>query len=295
MKKDYRDKGEIDIQSNNYYGINGELFDKNSAIEVYPKNRAVDIKDLESQRGILVVVEGIDGSGKSSNIKKFIKNYSTQLNIVETNFIHSKYIKDQLIKTKLENCDPYTFLFMYLSALSYCYSEFIIPNLKAGKIVLLDRYIYTIFLKSLIQGIDMKYLESCCKIFRKPDIYIYLKADEKICLERKLNENRPLSYWECGGNFCKNDKMRYRYDLEERKRGFCAYQLTVQKTFFSKIYTNKWQIIDAHLNQNRIVECMYEIIMEYVENNSMNKSFSHVKKQEDRLMGYKEIHLSLYR
>lgn len=156
----------------------------------YPKNPPTYTD--ETIKGYIIEIEGLDGSGKSSQTKALVENLK---NIYEkvyyVNFIHSEYIKDILLKTKWENCDLNTFSFMYFMGLSNTYYREILPKLRQEYIVVLDRYIYTIISKNVVfNSSNEEWVENCSKIFRKPDLKIFIDTSVEECLKRKIQKTR---------------------------------------------------------------------------------------------------------
>lgn len=152
----------------------------------YPKNKPTKI-DI-THDGCIIELEGLDGSGKSSQVKKLVQNLQENYDkVFYVNFIHSEFIRDILLKTKWENCDINTFSLMYLMGLSNTYYREIVPKLKAGYIVVLDRYIYTIISKNIVSNEikDDSWINNCLEIFRKPDIKIFIDTPTEECLKRK--------------------------------------------------------------------------------------------------------------
>ena len=113
-----------------------------------------------------------------------------------TNFIHSEFIKDILLKTKWENCDINTFSLMYLMGLSNTYYREIVPKLKEEYIVVLDRYIYTIISKNIVSSEvkNDKWINKCLEIFRRPDIKIFIDTSIDECLKRKNHEDKIILF-----------------------------------------------------------------------------------------------------
>ncbi|HRZ87292.1 MAG TPA: thymidylate kinase, partial [bacterium] len=74
----------------------------------------------------------------------------------------------------------------------------IIPALRAGFIVLADRYIYTLMARDIVRGVDRKWVESLYSIALVPDVVFYLKASPQILVERNFQKTATLNYWESG-------------------------------------------------------------------------------------------------
>lgn len=185
-----------------------------------------------------------------------------------TNFIHSEFIKDILLKTKWENCDINTFSLMYLMGLSNTYYREIVPKLKEQYIVVLDRYIYTIISKNIVSNEikNDKWINSCLEIFRKPDIKIYIDTSISECLKRKKENTQYLSYWECGGNIFYDESLRQAYDENRYSENFLKYQTKIQEIY--KKYIKKeedWLIIDGNNSKENISKQMLKVVIDKIE------------------------------
>ena len=226
----------------------------------YPKNETIQIED--SNDGIIIEIEGLDGSGKSTQLKR-IKEYYEKKNkkVFYINFIHSDFLKNILLKTKWENCDTNTFTFMYLMGLSNVYYREIIPKLKEDYIVLLDRYIYTIITKALAnKKVKKTWILNSTSIFRKPDIKIFIDTPVEECLQRKISDNTYLSYWECGGNVFLNNNLRNEYNKEDYKSKFIKYQSLIRNLYLEFVEKENWYLIDGLRNKDSITNELVQII-----------------------------------
>lgn len=238
----------------------------------YPKNPPTYTD--ETIKGYIIEIEGLDGSGKSSQTKALVENLK---NICEkvyyVNFIHSEYIKDILLKTKWENCDLNTFSFMYFMGLSNTYYREILPRLRQEYIVVLDRYIYTIISKNVVfNSSNEEWVENCSKIFRKPDLKIFIDTSVEECLKRKNSENEILSYWECGSNFYYEESLRMGYNPEKYKENFMKYQESIKEVFEKYIKEEKnWNVIDGNKSKEQISKEIYNISKNFIEKRKINE------------------------
>jgi len=73
-----------------------------------------------------------------------------------------------------------------------------IPALRAGNIVLADRYIYTLMARDVVRGADRNWVEQMYGMALVPDAVFYLKVSPKLLIERTLEKNGTLDYWESG-------------------------------------------------------------------------------------------------
>ena len=74
----------------------------------------------------------------------------------------------------------------------------IIPALRAGFIVLADRYIYTLMARDMVRGADLPWLQSVYSIALVPDLVLYLRVAPQKLMERYIYRSRELDYWESG-------------------------------------------------------------------------------------------------
>jgi len=234
-------------------------------INPYPKNKMQNTNIKSDSKGSIIVLEGLDGSGKSSQAKMLYKRMSENgIKVFTTNFIHSDFIKPSLLKTKWENCDVNTFTCMYTMGLAYTYSKEIVEKLNEDYVVILDRYIYTIMVKAILGGANYEWVENLTKIFKKADITFFIDTPVETCLNRKKNDNKVLSYWECGGNIYENDNMRYEYLLEEYEEGFIKYQSAARKYFLEKSKKENWYVIDGCEKKEEINDKIYKIVIDFL-------------------------------
>jgi dTMP kinase len=98
----------------------------------------------------------------------------------------------------------------------------IIPALKAGFIVLADRYIYTLMARDIVRGADRDWVRSLYGIALVPDLVIYLRVSPAQLVERNLHKNASLDYWEAGMD------LGLSRDIFD---SFMRYQKLIQKEF----------------------------------------------------------------
>ena len=222
----------------------------------YPGNSYIK-SNLKEKKGLIIEIEGLDGSGKSSQLKMIERKLKEKYSKVYVgNFIHSDFIKDILLRTKYENCDEYTFTFMYLMGLTNFFNCEIAEKLNDGYIVVLDRYIDTIKSKALIKNIDNKWLNNILSIYRKPDINIFIDTLPNICLERKKKDNEKLSFWECGCEV-EDDSLRFEYNYIMRNIEF-RHIIYIEKEQDSKRCIIKTTYGDQYINKS--LNDMYELL-----------------------------------
>lgn len=174
-------------------------FSKNTVI--YPKNkpcRSMEHK-LDDLPGKMIVFEGLDGAGKSTQIK-LLKEHMERHNIrVEKHsYKQSSIVYHAVLKGKWENFDPYTSTLLFLAGITDTLARNIIPALQDGKNVLMDRYVYTLLVRARARNVSGQFLQVLDSL-REPDLTIYMDIDEHEAIKRKgLVSEEQVSYWEAG-------------------------------------------------------------------------------------------------
>ena len=154
--------------------------------------------DLSDITGKLIVIEGTDGVGRStqiSEIKKWleVKGHA----VMVTGWIRSPFIGKAVQEAKERHTlNVNTFTLLYLADFADRLEHEIIPALKAGYIVLADRYIYTALARSMIRGLDKEWLMKLYGFALVPDAVFYMRVTVKELIPRILNsENMVEEYW----------------------------------------------------------------------------------------------------
>lgn len=156
--------------------------------------------DLERLAGRLIVVEGADGSGRSTQIAMLTRwlegnGHAT----AQVGLKRSTLVSEELDQAKRGNILSRTTLSLfYATDFADQIENSILPALKAGFIVLADRYIYTLMARDLVRGMDHKWLENLYGIALVPDAVFYLKVSPEILIQRNFAKDFALDYWESG-------------------------------------------------------------------------------------------------
>ncbi len=155
---------------------------------------------LEELTGKLIVIEGADGSGRSTQIE-LLKDYleNTGRAITNVGLVRSTLVSNELNKAKQGNVlSEITRSLFYATDFADQLENIIIPALRAGFIVLADRYIYTLMAREIVRGADRRWVRSLYGIALVPHLIIYLKVSPGQLVERNLRKNATLDYWESG-------------------------------------------------------------------------------------------------
>ena len=159
------------------------------------------VKNVEELTGKLIVVEGADGSGRSTQIRLLTdwlegRGHAT----VNVGLKRSTLVSRQLEEAMQGNIlSPVTLSLFYATDFADQLVNQIIPALKAGFIVLADRYIYTLMVRDIIRGADSQWLERLySEIALVPDAVFYLDVAPRFLIERNFQKDTTLDYWESG-------------------------------------------------------------------------------------------------
>jgi dTMP kinase len=156
--------------------------------------------DLETLSGKLIVVEGADGSGRSSQIARLVqwlegRGHAT----IQVGLKRSTLVREELEKAQEGNILSHTTMSLfYATDFADQLENVIVPALRAGAMVLADRYIYTLMARDLVRGANEAWLKNLYGIALVPDAVFYLKVSPELLVQRNFAKNHALDFWESG-------------------------------------------------------------------------------------------------
>ena len=149
--------------------------------------------------GALICAEGIDGSGKSTQIDllyAWLKEMKQD--VILTQWNSSDLISDTTKMAKKKNLlSPRTFSLLHAVDFADRLEKTIVPALHAGFIVLADRYVYTAFARDVARGVDSDWVRNMYGFAVKPDLVFYFDVSSKTSLDR-ICQNRQPKFYEAG-------------------------------------------------------------------------------------------------
>jgi len=156
--------------------------------------------DLTKLIGALIVIEGPDSSGRSTQISMLTQWLQQEgYAVVGTGLTRSDLVGDALDQAKEGNVlSPRTMSLFYATDFYDQLENSIVPALRAGYIVLADRYIYTLMARDLVRGADRAWLESLYSKALVPDAVYLLNVSVNNLAERTLAMHQSMDYWESG-------------------------------------------------------------------------------------------------
>jgi len=150
--------------------------------------------------GKLFVVEGIDGSGKTTQLTLLAKWLAAEGHrVFVTEWNSSALVKAATKTGKKKNAlTPMTFSLLHATDFADRLLYKIIPPLKAGMIVLADRYTYTAFARDATRGVDREWLRDLYSFAVRPDLSLYFRVPIEVSLDRLMARRVKLKFYEAG-------------------------------------------------------------------------------------------------
>ena len=153
----------------------------------------------ESYPGKIIAIEGTDGVGRSTQIRLLREWLEVQgYGVIETGWTRSVLMQPTIDLAKASNTlNKLTFVLLYATDFADRLEKEIIPALKAGFIVLADRYIFTALARARVRGVDRAYLRNLYGFAIAPHLVFYLKLDVDTLIRRVLSAG-GMDFWESG-------------------------------------------------------------------------------------------------
>ena len=191
--------------------------------------------------GRLFIVEGIDGSGKSTQLSLLHKWLESQGYVV----FFSEWNSSPLVKNvtrrgkKKKMLTPMTFSLIHATDFADRTEHQIIPPLKAGAVVLADRYIYTAFARDVARGVNPEWLRKLYAFAVKPTVGFYFRISLDEAVRRLRAGRKALKFYEAGMDLGLSD------DIEE---SFHIFQGRIIEQYEKMVEEFGLQVIDATLS-----------------------------------------------
>ncbi|MBQ7590435.1 MAG: dTMP kinase [Verrucomicrobia bacterium] len=220
--------------------------------------------DVNTLKGKLIVVEGADGSGRSTQIAKLVdwlegSGHAT----VQVGLKRSTLVSEELQLAKNSNrLSHRTMSLFYATDFADQLENVILPALRAGRMVLADRYIYTLMARDLVRGMNPEWVKNLYGIALEPDAVFYLNVSTEKLIERNFLKSHSLDYWESGMD------LGLSQDWFE---SFSKFQQLMMEKYreLQKVY--HFTIVDA----NHSVEVVHAILKKEVQKLLSNKKTTH--------------------
>lgn len=190
--------------------------------------------------GKLIVVEGTDGVGRSTQIA-FLQEWleGRGFAVASTGLRRSDLASKGIDKAKQGHTLSEAVLFLfYVTDLADRLEKQIIPALRAGMVVLTDRYIYSMIARAQVRGSDPRWIRQVLGFALVPDAVLYLQADLGHLIPRVLAEQGGFDYWESGMDFLKGRDL-FRSYVRYQTRILAQFEAIAQEFGFRRIDANR--------------------------------------------------------
>jgi dTMP kinase len=207
--------------------------------------------------GRLIVVEGTDGSGRSTQsymLKQWleVQGYA----VMDTGWTRSKLVGQAITDAKQgHSLHRLTYALMYATDLADRMEYQILPALRSGFIVLADRYVYTAIARGIVRGADEQWLKDLYGFAVAPDLVFYLQLPVGDLVPRVLHAGK-MNYWESGMD------MNYGDDLYD---SFVAYQSALIEQFDRIAAESQFTTLDARQDPGTIHRELRRAVKDYLD------------------------------
>lgn len=214
--------------------------------------------------GRLIAVEGLDGSGKSTQIKLIKRWMELQgLKVFFSEWNSSVLVKSATSKGKnRELLTPTTFSLIHATDFADRYERQLVPLLRAGYLVLCDRYIFTAFARDVVRGCSPDWVRGIYEFAAQPDLVFFFKAPLETTLGRILDGRPQLKYFEAGMD------MNFSSDMYESFRLFQGMQL---EQYLAMSTEFDFLIVDAKGRVEEQQSILRQLISEHINLDAYKK------------------------
>jgi dTMP kinase len=210
-------------------------------IEYY--GRGLSYSQESRIRGRLIVIEGPDASGRSTQVTRITSKLEADGHaVLNTGLRRSELISPGILEAKRNLVlGKRTISLFYAADFADQLENKIIPALRSGFIVLADRYIYTLMARDVVRGISKRWSYNLFGFAIKPDLVFYVDVDPNELVHRVFQKNASLDYYESGADLGLSDNMF---------ESFLIYQSMVAREF--RKMQKKYGLV--FINGNRSIE-----------------------------------------
>ncbi|MGI0047966.1 MAG: dTMP kinase [Nitrososphaera sp.] len=190
-------------------------------------------------KGRLVVIEGPDASGRSTHIGMITAKLEADGHaVLNTGLRRSELVSEGIMQAKQEHMlGRRTMSLFYAADFADQLENKIMPALRAGYVVLADRYIYTLMARDAVRGMSRRWSHQLFGFAIVPDLVFYLDVDPEELVHRVFQKNTFLDYYESGADLGLSDDM---YE------SFMIYQRMIAKEFRSMQKRYNLSIVDGN-------------------------------------------------
>jgi dTMP kinase len=223
-----------------------------------PEIASTRVEPAQKYPGALIVVEGIDGSGKSTQLyllKRWLEIGGYRLHFTEWN--SSPLVKSATRRGKQRRLlTPTTFSLLHSADFADRCERQILPLLHSGYLVLADRYVYTAFARDVARNCSPHWLRNLYRFAPVPDITFYFRAPLDVAVKRIMSGRPKLKYYEAG--------MDLNLSLD-RAESFRIFQGRILAQYDEMIESDKFVVMDGTLPVNSLQKQMRQIVKSRID------------------------------
>jgi len=218
--------------------------------------------------GRLLVFEGLDGSGKSTQAALIGKWLAAQgYRVFSTEWNSSELVSSVIKRGKKKGLlTPTTFSLLHATDFADRFERRILPPLRAGYLVVCDRYAHTAFVRDAARGCDPDWVRTIYSFAPKPDLAFYFRVPVATTLKRKLASRQKISYYEAGMDLGLSD------DLEESYEKF---QSRLKREYERIALADRFTIIDSSRPVEEIQRALRDHVRPILENFPTGAALTH--------------------
>jgi dTMP kinase len=206
-------------------------------------------------RGKLIVVEGIDGSGKSTQISLLSRWLHSQGYAVAFSEWNSSPLVSQTTRRgkKKARFTPATFSLIHATDFADRLESYILPLVKSGAIVCADRYAYTAFARDVARGVSRRWVRNLYSFALRPNLSFYFRVPLDVALGRILGGRDAIKYYEAGMD------LELSHDVEE---SFRIFQGRILDEYEAMSKEMGFHVVDATLSIEEQQRQMRQIVQD---------------------------------
>ncbi|HYP14313.1 MAG TPA: dTMP kinase [Bryobacteraceae bacterium] len=189
-------------------------------------------------RGKLIVVEGIDGSGKSTQLALLVQWLRSKgIAVAFSEWNSSPLVRDTTRRgKKKEMFTPFSFSLIHATDFADRMERYILPMLKAGAVVCADRYAYTACARDVVRGVGGRWVRNLYRFAVQPNLAFYFRVPLDVALGRILGGRNAIKYYEAGMD------LRLSRNIEE---SFRIFQGRILAEYDEMVQEMGFHVIDA--------------------------------------------------
>jgi dTMP kinase len=218
--------------------------------------------------GRLLIFEGLDGSGKSTQAALIGKWLAAQgYRVFSTEWNSSELVSSVIRRGKKKGLlTPTTFSLLHATDFADRFERKILPPLRAGYLVVCDRYAHTAFVRDAARGCDPAWVRTIYSFAPRPDLAFYFRVPVATTLKRKLASRQKISYYEAGMDLGLSD------DLEESYERF---QSRLKREYERIAQADRFTVIDSSRPVEEIQRTLRGHVLPLLENFPTGAALTH--------------------